>query len=773
MVLNAALALITSIILVMVRMKEGQVYKKVLLAAFYAVFLFCTFYFARSATFFLRGDFASLRNQVIWLCLLAGAIFFFPDYNESSFARLRDLLCKLGYGPKSFLCDREESKEENKGINLSPFALVMREAGRLILFEAMSVLAFCTQELERLHMPCQIAGLLVIILCMAAAAFRYNFKDQERALDIRDFITLFLLSGIYYYFGFAINYRNTSNPADYVFHNVAILFVVFLLILFISANLNITVVIGALINPVWALIHYFVYQFRGSIFIPNDIRSAGTAATVAGQYEYFINSDIWRMCAFSFVVILIAVNCKKVRVMEKRKVFSITGTLVLTVLIVGVYQSNFIKYMHLPYAAYKQDEWYDNVGYTLGFIEIMKKNKVDAPDNYDEAVIKELADRYSDAPIDPDVILPNIVVVMNEAFADLGDVGEIETNIDYMPFYHSLSTGRDTAVGRTLVSVLGGNTCQSEYEFLTGNSLEFTPNLFPYTTEIHGDIYSLVTTLKSQGYHATATHPNVGTNWKRNVIYRYMQFDDIYFIDDYEDSEYIREFVSDKTIFDKILTWIDEPQPQFVFAVTMQNHGGYIEDSIKDGEELPVVRKGITKTEGIDEYLSLIYESDKALKGFVKKLGELDRPTVFVMFGDHFPMMMNELMPPVETAGNYQSEFEKSQVQYATPYIVYANYDVDLSGIPEYLSVNYLGSNVLDACGLKKTAYDNYLLDMQEGITAFNAFGFKALDGKWYQYSDNYPAEYRQKFNEYNILQYNSRYKNAVPEMFAVHMPAE
>lgn len=733
MIVNAALALITSIIIVIVRIKDDKLCKKLLAAAFYSVFFFCTYYFARRASIFLRGDFASLRNQIIWICLLVGSVFFFLDYRE-----------------------------------VSTPSFILREAGRLILFMVMSVLGFCTQELERLHMPCQVAGLLVIILCVAVAAVRFRFKGKERRLDIRDIISLFLLSGIYYYFGFAINYRNTSNPAEYVFHNVVILFAVFLLILFISANLNITVIIGAIINPVWILIHYFVYQFRGSIFIPNDIRSFNTAVTVAGGYEYFINSEIWRMCAFSFVIILIAVNHKKVYVMKKRKVFSIAGTLILLLLTVCIYQSNFISYMHLPYAIYKQDEWYDKVGYTLGFIEIMKKNKVEAPDNYNEKVITELAAEYSDNTETSDVILPNVVVVMNEAFADLGDVGEIETNIDYMPFYHSLITDSDTAVGRTLVSVLGGNTCQSEYEFLTGNSIEFTPNLFPYTTEISGDIYSLVTTLKSQGYHATATHPNVGTNWKRNTIYRYMQFDDIYFIEDYEDSEYIREFVSDKTIFDKILTWIDEPQPQFVFAVTMQNHGGYIEDSIREGEELPVVRKGVTKTEGIDEYLSLIYESDKALKEFIEQLDTLDRPTVFVMFGDHFPMMMDELMPSAADDGSYQNEFEKSQIMYATPYIVHANYDVDLSGIPAYLSVNYLASDVLNACGLQKTAYDNYLLDMQKDITAFNAFGFTTKEGEWYQYSDDYSTEYRQKFEEYNILQYNSRYKKAMPEMFEV-----
>lgn len=732
MVLVAVSALITSIALAGIRLKEKKIYIKLLAAALYTLYFFVTFYFARSSALFLRGDFRLKPNLVIWLCLLAGSILYFSDYKNIEF--------KMD---------------------------ALREIGRLFMFMALSVLAFCTQELEKLRMNFAEAGVLVILICLAATFLRYRFKGKERALDIRDIIILFLLAGIYYYFGFAINYKNISNPAEYVFHNVIILFIVLLLLLFITANLNITAIIGAIINPVWILIHYFVYQFRGSIFIPNDIRSLGTAVTVADQYSYAINSDIWRMCAFSWIIILLAVNYKKVYVMQKRKIFSITGTVVISLLIIIVYNIDFIKFFDLPYAHYKQEEWYDNVGYTLGFIEVMKKNKVKAPDNYNENTIRELAAKYSNDVENSDAVLPNFVVVMNEAYADLGDLGEIDTNIDYMPYYHSLTTTSDTAVGRTLVSVLGGNTCQSEYEFLTGNSLEFAPNTFPYTSEINGDIYSLVTTLRSQGYHAIATHPNVSTNWKRNVVYKYMQFDDLYFIDDYEDSEYIREFVSDKTMFDKILTWIDNSQPQFIFAVTMQNHGGYIEDAIRDGEPLPVVRKGAANTEGIDEYLSLIYESDKALKEFIEQLDALERPTVFVMFGDHFPMMTDEFEKYIVDEGNWQSEFEKLQAQYATPYIVHANYDVDLSNIPEYLSVNYLASDILDACGLDMPPYNNYLLDLQQDIPALNTLGFMTKDGRWYKYSDGYPAEYAEKFAEYNILQYNSIYKNAISDMFA------
>ena len=63
--------------------------------------------------------------------------------------------------------------------------------------------------------------------------------------------------------------------------------------------------------------------------------------------------------------------------------------------------------------------------------------------------------------------LPNIIVMMNESFSDLSVLGEFETNEDYMPFIHSLEQGeKNTVTGMLNVSVCGGNTANTEFEFL-------------------------------------------------------------------------------------------------------------------------------------------------------------------------------------------------------------------------------------------------------------------------------------------------------------------
>jgi phosphoglycerol transferase MdoB-like AlkP superfamily enzyme len=72
--------------------------------------------------------------------------------------------------------------------------------------------------------------------------------------------------------------------------------------------------------------------------------------------------------------------------------------------------------------------------------------------------------------------LPNIIVVMNESFSDLKVLGDFTTNEDYMPYLHSLLNGAEnTVTGYLNVSVCGGNTANTEFEFLTGNSMAFLP----------------------------------------------------------------------------------------------------------------------------------------------------------------------------------------------------------------------------------------------------------------------------------------------------------
>lgn len=718
--------------------------KKIALIIFYAVYLGITKYLAKSITFYLRDDFRDDPNHFIWAYCLIGALIWFPRYIKNG--------------------------EKRNSENIPNF--IISEVMKHIAFLVITILAFCTPELERLHISTLGTGVMVLVIYAAARIIAYRCREKEYALNLQNIFWLYFIACLFWYLGTRIFNPSSRDMLPYVPISIFVTFVPMLVILFITADWNLTVHISTIINFVWTLTHYYVYQFRGSVLIPGDILAAGTAFSVAGDYKYSMNTDIWWLCMISVILMLFAGSIYKIRVPNRRLTFRIAGTTISCIAILLWYNSDFITNLNLPYrTGWFQVDMYNSVGYTLGFIEIMKSNKVTKPDNYSEKYVDELASEYSDDSSDVSEIKPDIIAIMNEAYADLSDVNDLDTNIDCMEYYHSLSTSGNTAVGRTLVSTTGGGTGKSEYEFLTGNSQEFLPDESPYTTEIYDDIYTIVSTLKSQGYYAMATHPNDGSNWKRNSVYKCMQFDELKFIEDYENPELMRGHVTDAEVYRSVLSWMesrDSDEPQFVFAITMQNHSPFGVVQLREGEELPVIRNSVDEPDELDEYLSLIYESDRALKELIEAVDKRERPTVVVMFGDHFPTLESRFWDAIGDKGT-ETGLAKAQIKYATPYIVHANYDVDMSGIPSYLSVNYLSAFVLKSCGLKITAYDNYRIEMQERIPAINFMGLMTEDGQWYSFGEGLPEKYADKVNEYNILQYNLRFGNPSKQMFGIN----
>ena len=94
-----------------------------------------------------------------------------------------------------------------------------------------------------------------------------------------------------------------------------------------------------------------------------------------------------------------------------------------------------------------------------------------------------------------------------ESFSDLAVLGDFTVNEDYMPYLHRLQQGNaNTVTGYLNVSVCGGNTANTEFEFLTGNTMAFLPQgSIPYQQYITGEIDSLPSYLASLGYQTVAT----------------------------------------------------------------------------------------------------------------------------------------------------------------------------------------------------------------------------------------------------------------------------
>ena len=118
---------------------------------------------------------------------------------------------------------------------------------------------------------------------------------------------------------------------------------------------------------------------------------------------------------------------------------------------------------------------YQQYGSIACFTRSIKLSVPEKPNGYSLKKVEEITSKYTSDTVDPNKKRPNVIAVINEAFSDPQVLGDIETNEDYMPFIHDLMKNGNCVSGTTYASIVGGQTANTEYEFLTGNSMAFLP----------------------------------------------------------------------------------------------------------------------------------------------------------------------------------------------------------------------------------------------------------------------------------------------------------
>ena len=359
---------------------------------------------------------------------------------------------------------------------------------------------------------------------------------------------------------------------------------------------------------------------------------------------------------------------------------------------------------------------------------------------------------------DSETALPNLVIIMNESWADYTEIGRgLALSEDCMPFIRNLT--ENTIKGNAYASIFGGNTPNSEYEFLTGNTMGFLPessvgfNLF-----VRGEMPTLASQLKSQGYSTLAMHPYRGENYRRHIVYPQIGFDTYYTRDDFGNADYIRNYISDQSLADRIILEYEKHQntgtdaPLMSYNVSIQNHGGYYSSNVKNLDmDIQVLNEGIDHTKA-EIYVNLVRETDEMFRNLVSYFEEQEEPTVILMFGDHQANIGDSTYQYL--IGNEENcTQEELMEKYKVPFIIWANYDVEEEMV-EKTSLNYLYTLMADRLNLPMTGYQKYLLELQEEIPVLNAQGYWTADGSFYELDDK-SSPYYDRINEYNILEYN------------------
>ena len=518
----------------------------------------------------------------------------------------------------------------------------------------------------------------------------------------------------------------------------------------------------------WYIANHFVIQFRNKPIMPADLKAFGTAKEVMGGYDLI---PTWKMIVSVIVVLLfltamisIWVKTKKEQKIpqKKRQLTRIVGVITAIVLIVfSVNNPAFAQLNDFQWDA-RVLEGFHREGIVLTFVKSAISGHVKRPEGYSREAVSAYLNEYQMTEREENAIRPTrIIMVMNEAFSDLRTVG-LDESIDVMPFIDSLD--ENTIEGSLYVSVLGGGTCNTEFEALTGNTLAFLgPGAYPYTENVTKPLFSLASYFRDNGYATEAFHANKASNWNRNIVYPNLGFTVFHPLSEYTElspKNFLHAYITDATDYafiekrDKEI----ESQPRFLFNVTIQNHADYDHfQDVQQAETLEPYKDSLHQNARV--YLSLIKVSDDSIRDLVEHYTESNEPTMIVFFGDHQPAF------PQDAYNQVYTNLEKYLDSFKSKFFIWTNYETETVHEAE-ISANYLPWLILKRGNFPLSPYVQMLEEVHEKYPIISSQGVVDTEGNVY---DNVAMLLDDPLiRKYQYIQYANLFDEIDPAWFEV-----
>lgn len=536
--------------------------------------------------------------------------------------------------------------------------------------------------------------------------------------------------------------------------NILILFLIFLLVYGIVQIPGVAISFAMVLCYLVYVVDYFVIAFRGTPVLVSDILSARTAFGVASRYSYVLCNTI--VVGF-YIVLLICVLSFQLRIKIRKRLLRLLNISVPLIVSAAafwvLFDSSVLEEAGFSNDAYVPITAADANGLFLNALVNARKGTLEKPEGYSSDAVLGIMEQYDQTAVLPeDQQYPNIIVIMSESFTDLNYLGQLVTSEEVMPFFDSID--ENVVRGTLISSVYGGNTPNSEFEFLTGSSMAYLPSgSVAYQQTISRELSTIPSMLKELGYTTEAIHLYNQEYFDRRRIYPLFGFDHFESIEtiDPDKVTYLRWLPTDKSSFDAIIEAFEAKEagvPQFTFCVTIQNHAGY------GGYLMDIVVENITDssdTVGASEYCSLLRISDEALEYLLDYFSDVEEPVIVCFYGDHQPYMGQSTYDTLFEGCDYTEE-EMRYLKAKVPFLIWANYDIGYTELGE-MSINYLGPLLLETAGLPLSGYFQFLTDLQQKFPVVSGIGYVDNEGNYLtDYSDHKYAEFLQ---QYSYLQYN------------------
>ena len=477
---------------------------------------------------------------------------------------------------------------------------------------------------------------------------------------------------------------------------------------------------------------------RNTPFLPEDLAMSSEAGGLASMInlERFLNM-LFTIAIIIIITIIINKISKKIwhfKFSKKQKIAIFIPQIALILICAHFLnlhtleirnlsgKGTFIKVKNLETSIDFTDQAYNyrTNGFILATISNLQTKTQKQPEGYSKEAVQKIVQKYqkiaeennknrkklSDEKV-------NVVYVMSESFIDpklgkhLYDYGNKE------PIPYTQEIKKSQSSGWAASSEYGGGTANVEFEALTGLS-NFFLNSIPYTSIVpaNKDTPSIVKNFNENGYKTIAMHPYNRNMYRREVVYPNLGFQEYKSADGFKNNSKIdnSKYISDESAFNEVLAELKNSQkPEFIHLVTMQNHMPY-DNNFYSKHNFSVTAKNGANPENaktVQAYLEGISRSDKAMKNFLSEIKKLNKKTIVVFWGDHWPGIYGEM---------FEKELNKNDIR-RTPLFVYSNFKKEKQDLGTS-SLIYNQILALNAFNSKLSPFQYLLSDLREKYPA-------------------------------------------------------
>lgn len=382
---------------------------------------------------------------------------------------------------------------------------------------------------------------------------------------------------------------------------------------------------------------------------------------------------------------------------------------------------------------------YENYGFIYGFSSSVVDRGMSKPDDYTEEHVAEITDKAESTKQETTVTkddAPNIICVLLESFCDPDEIKFLHYNDDPIPTFHKLEENYST--GYLTVPVVGAGTANSEFEVLTGMSMQyFGTGEYPYKTILKKtDCESTAADLASIGYGTHAVHNNGGNFYSRVNAFSMMGFDtftskELMNIQTYTPNG---SWATDDILVDETIKTLDSTpnQPDFTYTITVGTHGDYPKEQVIENPKYTA--NGAFDEETKNQwtyYINQLNEVDTFMADLIDKVSKRDENTVIVFFGDHLPTM-----------GLQDSDMRSGDI-YKTKYVTWNNMGLEKQDADLY--AYQLMASITNSVGIHEGTILNYhqtQMNSSDYLDGLENLQYDILYGDRYCYNgeDKYPA---------------------------------